>query len=212
MIFWGKNMFKKFLTPLLAAIFMASPLSAATFNFDITLDRVEGTGTEIGFFQTQSPGATGTGIVVADETESDYATLVQSTFFAASLIGGSGGSPSDKTVVQDGAAGTLTVSGFLAGLTGLLPGVDLIAPDTYEFVLTGDAFSEIANGADLVGFLDTVVDMSGFFSGFLFESETDTVAFRQVVFFNGDVSEVPLPAGVIFLLTGLGALALRRKG
>lgn len=194
------------------AMVLATPVLSTTFSYDIVLDSVSGDGPDVGFFQTQSPGATGTATAEVDETITDPDFLREDAFFTAQLIAGSAQTFFLKDLDFDGAAGVLSVSGSLGGLTGTLPGISFISAETFEFIYSGDpGVGGISTGTDLVAFLATVDDVSGFFSGSL-ERTDDATFVSQSVSFSGAPSVIPLPAGAVLLISGLGVLALRRRG
>lgn len=195
----------------LMSVAVSTIAHSGTVNFTIVLDEVTGEGQaeNVGFFATQFAGATGTGIALVEDTALTYDALVEQSDFIASLIGGTAGTFFQKTIVQDGAAGTLTVMGQLGGLTGVLPGIDSISADDYSFVFSGNPYTSINTPTELETFL-TGAQMSGFFEGFLQSSANPTIFYEQRVHFSA-AAPVPLPASGLLLVAGLCGLALRRQ-
>ncbi len=186
--------------------------SAATFSYDLILTSVTGDGGPqgVGFFGSASVGETGTGGVIIDETETDFNFALQDAFFSAQIGGGTAGSFFQKTFAQDSSTGTVTISGQLGGLTGIFPGY-FISAGAYEFVYTSTpGFLPITSAADLTMFLSGA-SMSGFFSGAFVSLADDNIGFNQTVSFEGSTAPIPLPAGMVLLLSGLGALGLMRR-
>ena len=193
---------------------LALPAAAATFEYDIEITSITGDGEAegIGFFSTGSVGDTGTGrAIIEDGFPLDYPTTLVISQFQASFFGiATAGTFGPKTVVHDTVAGTLTVSGFLGGVTG--PYTDFLSAGAFEFVYTGVAGGPvISSNSGLNDFLADAT-MSGFFEGIFFVNGEFDNGFSQTISFGAVTSEVPLPAGALLLLTALGmGLWARRR-
>lgn len=187
----------------------ASIASAATFEYDIAITSISGNGQaeNIGFFSTGSVGDTGTGSAdISEDVPLDYAETLYRSLFGASFAGiATAGSQAGNSVTHDTVAGTITVDGFLGGVTG--PYAEFLSAGTFEFVYTGVAGGpEISTTAGLESFLAGAT-MSGYFVG-TFEANTEF--YTQRIDF-GAVSKVPLPAGGVLLLSAIGLMAAKRR-
>ncbi len=193
---------------------LALPATAATFDYDIEITSITGDGEaeSIGFFSTGSVGDAGTGsAIIEDGFPLDYPTTLDISQFQATFPGiATAGTFGPKLVVHDTTAGTLTVSGFLGGVTG--PYSDFLSAGSFEFVFSGIAGGPVASSnADLNSFLADAT-MSGYFEGIFFVDGEFDNGFSQTISFASVTSDVPLPAGGVLLLTaiGFGWVARRR--
>jgi len=206
-------LFSKTVQTICAIAAFATPASAATFNFDVQLDAVTGDGQaeNIGFFNSATIGDVGIGTANIDETETDFDFALESAFFSVSVGGGTAGTFFQKTITQDVAAGTFTVGGTLGGVTGSFPDSLLSAAD-FAFIYTNAAWTGglIGDSANLADFLSNA-SLSGYYSGVFFPDATPTIGFKQNVAFSPVPSPIPLPAGMVLLLSGLGGFAAVHK-
>ena len=206
---------KRLIALLLLLPLLALPAAAATFEYDIEITSITGDGEpeNIGFFSTGSVGDTGTGrAIIEDGFPLDYPTTLEISQFQASFLGiASAGTFGPKTVVHDTVAGTLTVSGFLGGVTG--PYSDFLSAGEFEFVYTGIAGGPVISSNSALNAFLADATMSGFFEGVFFVDGEFDIGFVQRISFDTVASEIPLPAGSILLLTalGIGTLARRRR-
>ena len=211
---------KRFFYFLILLPFLSLPAHAADFNFDIEITSItgDGEGINLGFFSTASVGDVGTGTAkINDDFPGDYGLTKDFSLFQAKFLGiASAGSQSGNPVVHDPLAGTVTVSGGLGGVTGPYPDTPLFAGQ-FEFVYSGVAGGpEISSNTGLNDFM-AGAQMAGYFEGIFFLDEDDVFSdepgFVQRIDFKATPSEVPLPAGVVLLLSALGMGALvRRRG
>lgn len=206
-----KKLFAALVTSLIVT---ATGAFSATFDYKIRIDSISGDGQamNVGFFSTGSIGDLGTGSARTDTAFPSPVPgqLLDNSLFGATFPGvATAGSFFDNPVVHDPAAGTVTVSGSLGGVTG--PYSDFLSAGVFEFVFSGAAGAAFASLADYETFLSSAT-MSGFFSGTFFVSDGrgGEVAFAQRIDFS-DATPIPLPAGAVLLLSGLGLLAWRRK-
>ncbi|MEM6384946.1 MAG: hypothetical protein AAF718_01790 [Pseudomonadota bacterium] len=197
-----------------ALLFVSSAAFSATFNYPIQIDSIGGDGQtqNVGFFSNGSVGDKGTGSARTDVAfpSSTPMSLMDNSLFGASFPGiATAGSQFDNPVVHDAAAGTVTVSGFLGGVTG--PYSDFLSAGAFQFVYTGTPGSAFTTVADFQNFLATAA-MSGFFAGTFFVSNGTgpDLVFDQRIDFSA-VTPIPLPGGALLLLSGLGLFAIRRK-
>lgn len=209
---WVTFMIKKFLSILAAITFSASSTSAATFQYDIVITEISGEGQaeNVGVFVSGNVGDVGTG---SARTDFDFPTttptqLVDNSLFTAIFPGvASALSFFANPIAHDPDAGTVTVSGSLGGFTGS----GFYSASAFEFVYQGEtggtAFTSIV---DYEGFLSTAI-MSGYVSAFFFPDSDLDVGFFQRIDFEAQVSEVPVPAGGVLLMSAFGLLALRRR-
>lgn len=194
-----------------ACVLTTFPAASATFEYPVVITDISGDGAaqNIGFFRTATVGEIGTG---SARTDSEFPTTVPTQFFDASLFGvvfpgvASAASFFANPVVHDPLAGTVTVNGSLGGLTG--PYDAFVSASAFEFVYTG-APGAIASLADYETFLDSAT-MSGFVSAFFTPDSLPDSAFLQRIDFR-DATPVPLPAGAVLLLSGLGLLMVGRS-
>ena len=204
---------KRLIAHFLILPLLALPATAATFEYDIEITSITGDGEleNIGFFSTGSVGDTGTGrAIIEDGFPLDYPTTLEISQFQATFPGiATAGTFGPKTVVHDTVAGTLTISGFLGGVTG--PYVDFLSAGEFEFIYTGLAGGPIiSSSAGLNAFLEDAT-MSGHFEGIFFVDGEFDIGYVQRIAFDTVASEIPLPAGGILLLTALGIGTILRR-
>lgn len=187
---------------------------AASFNYDIEITSITGAGQaeNIGFFSTGSVGDAGVGSAeIEDGSPTDYLATVEQSQFSAVFPGvATAATFFQKTLVHDPLAGTLTVSGFLGGITG--PYTDDLFASNFEFVFDGEVGGPIiTSNSGLNSFL-AGASMSGYFVGFFVLNGDFNNQYYQTISFEGTVSEIPLPASAMLLLTALGlSVATRRR-
>ena len=192
---------------------LSTAAASATFLYDIQIDAITGDGEagNIGFYSTGSVGDIGTGQAnVSEAFPADYSMTLEATQFFAIFPGiATAVTQGPKTVVHDATAGTLTVSGFLGGLTGPYPGF-LTSASTYEIVYSGATGGPLISSATaLEAFLDGA-SMSGFVSAFFIpDSDPETGYFQTIAF--SDTTPIPLPATGLLLLSAFGFAALARR-
>lgn len=209
---WVNFMIKKFLSILAAIAFSASSTFAATFEYDIVITDISGEGEaeNVGVFISGNVGDLGTG---SARTDFDFPAttptqLIDDSLFTAIFPGvASALSFFANPVAHDPDAGTVTVSGSLGGFTGS----GFYSPSAFEFVYQGEPSGTVFTSiADYDGFLSTAT-MSGFVSAFFIPDSDLDVGFFQRIDFEAHVSEVPVPAGGVLLMSAFGLLALRRR-
>lgn len=184
---------------------------AATFTYDIVITDLSGEGQaeNIGIFATGNVGDAGTGTARTDFEfpATTPAQLEDDSLFTAIFPGvASALSFFANPVVHDPDAGTVTVSGQLGGFTGS----GFYSASAFEFVYQGTpGGTAFASVGDYETFLSTAT-MSGYASAFFIPDDSDE-GFLQRIDFAAPVSEVPLPAGGVLLLSTFGVLAFRRR-
>lgn len=186
---------------------------AASFNYDIEITSISGAGQaeNIGFFSTGSVGDAGIGgAEIEDGLPTDYPGTLEASRFTAVFPGvASAATFAQKTLVHDPSAGKVTVSGFLGGITG--PYTAELFASNFEFVFTGEVGGPIiTSNSGLNSFLDGA-SMSGYFVGFFVLNGDFNNQYYQAITFEGAVSEIPLPASAMLLLTALGLSVATRR-
>lgn len=206
-------MISRVLAALFVVVAFVGAARAATFEYPVRITAISGEGEamNIGFFSTGSVGDLGTGSArtdIAFPTETPTPFDFDNSIFGVTFPGiATAVSFSPNPVTHDPLAGTVTVNGFLGGLTGPYPGFEPSA-SAFEFVYSGVP-GPIGSVGDYETFLSGAT-MSGFVSAaFFLEGEFDDGYLQRIDFES--VSQVPLPAGALLLLSGLGILAIRRK-
>ena len=204
---------KRFLAFLIILPFLALPAAAATFEYDIEITSISGDGKamNVGFFSTGSVGDAGTGRAVIDDSfPGDYPFTLEVSQFQAIFPGvATAGTFFVKNVVHDTVAGTLTVDGFLGGVTGPYA-LDLSA-GMYQFVYTGTAGGPVINSNTGLNNFLAGATMAGWFEGTFFNPGEFTNGYHQRIDFQAVTNVVPLPAGAVLLLTALGMGAVTRR-
>ncbi|MEL6377163.1 MAG: VPLPA-CTERM sorting domain-containing protein [Pseudomonadota bacterium] len=207
-------MFRNVFAFVFAYVVLATPLHAATFEFDIQIDAISGDGAGMGFFATGAVGDLGTGRAqISDMFPGDYQMTLENSLFQAVFPGtASAGSQFDATIAHDNIAGTVTVSGQLGGLTGPGGMTGFFSASDFEFVFTGmPSTSEFTSQSELESFLSKA-SMAGFVSAFLIPDDSDfETAFLQRIDFSAVPPAVPLPAGGFLLLSGIALYGFLRR-
>ena len=177
---------------------------SATFSFDVKVDQISGPGqaANLGFYIGGSAGQAGT-LSATVQSEPQFSGLgPTSTILAfpgtATGITGVGGS-----VSYNSATGVLTDSGQLGGLTGPFP--DFFPNPMYSFLLQGSSGASLLTPMDFDTFLAGVTAVSGFVSG-TFSNGSGGFVTQTLTF--SSVDPVPLPAGLVLLVTALAGLRL----
>ncbi|MGR3511432.1 MAG: LPXTG cell wall anchor domain-containing protein [Paracoccaceae bacterium] len=180
------------------------PASAVTLTVDITSISGPGDSTNFGFYSTT--GASGT-----FSNNNSFPEPLLSFSFPGSPFNVSGVTAGfgSNAYAYDPSTGILDVSGTLAGLTG---DFDFPGGRSFSYVIQAATGLSFSGNADLAGIYDTMTGVSGTVSAFFFPDPNDfDTAFAQTMTFSSETSEIPLPAGGLLLLSGLGLLALRRR-
>lgn len=182
-----------------------STASAVTLTVDITSITGPGESTNFGFYSTTGASGEFSNIspVVTPEPLLVF-SFPGSPFNVTGITAGGGNGYS-----YDPITGLLDVSGQLAGLTG-----DFSFPGgrTFSYVVQAATGLSFTGTSDLAAIYDSMTGVTGTVTAFFFPNpgNSDTV-FQQTLTFSTETPEIPLPAGGLLLLSGLGVLALRRR-
>ncbi len=180
------------------------PASAATLTVDITSITGSGESTNFGFYSTTGGSGTFSNNNAFPEPLLSF-SFPGSPFNVSGVTFGSGG----NSYAYDPTTGVMNVSGTLAGLTG-----DFAFPGgrTFTYVIQSVSGLSFTGNSDLAAIYDSMTGVTGTVTAFFFPDPNDfNTAYEQTLTFSTDTSEIPLPAGGLLLLSGLGLLALRRR-
>ncbi len=186
------------------AVVFFTALQAAAVTLTVGIDDITGDGqsTNLGFYSTT--GADGTFRL---ETMTIFPEPLLFLSFPGAPFNVSGVTAGDgNTYDYDPITGVMTVSGDLAGLTG---DFDFPGGRDFEYDIqlgTGLTFTDVS---DLPALYSTATAVQGNVTAFFSRDPNGPFAQQTLTF--SSPSQIPLPAGVVLLLSGLGILRLKRK-
>lgn len=185
-------------------LFFLTVTPAAAVTLAVGIDSITGDGasTNLGFYSTT--GADGTFDLQTTTVNPEpllFLSFSGTPFSVSGVTAGDG-----NNYLYDPGSGVMSVTGTLAGLTG-----DFEFPGDRSFsfdiqLASGLAFTGLA---DLPDFYATATSVEGSVTAFFSRDPGGPFSMQTLAF--SSLSEVPLSAGVVLLLSGLVLLGLKRR-
>lgn len=185
----------------------ATTATAATYSFGVVVDSITGPGQAeaVGLYIGGAPGDAGT-LTTTVRPEPAFTGLGPLSTFATFPGTATGVTGTAGVQGYDPVTGILTDGGQLGGLTGPFP--DFFPAPMYQFIYQGaPGLSPLMTPADYDAFMSGVSGVVGYIQG-TFQNGSGG-AFTQRLDFSTP-NAIPLPAGAVLLLSGLGLLAVGR--